>query len=124
MKSGGPYVADHDYISITYKLEGAPTIGVCRYRSFKSLKLPSFQRDLKEFAGEELSSLRLSSDINLSYNRFATGLIQILDKHVPYVEYRCKGRPCRYITAELKELFRKRDLLYRKYKQTKRRTYI
>lgn len=42
---------------------------------------------------------------------------------MPYVEYRSKRKPCPYITVEIMLLFRKRNLLFRKFKQAIRRTY-
>ena len=59
-------------------------------------------------------------DPNIAWNLLKEKLLMILNKHAPFIEKKIKGKPCPWLTANVKSYLNERDQLLRMFRKTRK----
>ena len=114
-------LSDHDMVVCTRKVNRfkfEPQTIKCR--NYSHYNENDFCDDVKNINWTSLESI---NDVNSALNFFNTTLGEIFDKHAPIIRKKVKGKPCKWLTRELKGVMNNRDKQLRKArKQTPRTT--
>ena len=117
-KSTVPFICNHDYLIIDYKLE--PFIfnkrSVCT-RDFRKFDSDSFRCQLKSQIELSSFSTYTSKDPNLMLEQFQTISLRLLDEQGPFRNRTIKKSPAPWFNSSLRLRCKERDILYNKAKR-------
>jgi len=109
--------SDHDMIGCSRKinqLKYSHRIIECRdYRAYDPIVM------CDELKNINWSPIEEATDVNTAVDYLNTKLTDIYDRHAPKVQKTVKGRPCKWLTRELKTEMNSRDCQLRKARRTK-----
>lgn len=88
-------------------------------RSFKRYDPVAFAQDMSAQENYMFYSVSSTDDVNEKLSYFNDVLISTLDMHAPVRSIKVKSRPCPFVTTEIKELMKTRDLLHHEFKLTR-----
>ena len=109
-----PGICHHDLIFASYSLK-VPKVRakVISYRDFSRLNHDAILQDAAQIPWDLMYSF---PDINDRLNFFNRSIVHLLDTHVPLRKKRVTRPASPWLTAEIKNLMRQRDCIYKKYR--------
>eukprot|EP00794_Sanderia_malayensis_P020782 gene20782-22810_t len=84
-------------------------------RNYAKYNEASFKEDIKSFPWEQVYAER---NINMAWNKFKQFLKIAVDKHVPIVERKIRGRECSWLSHDIKLKMKERDYHLKKARRT------
>ena len=109
-------LSDHDMVACIRKINHLKyPIRSIKCRNYAKYIHQNMCSDINEIGWQPLYQ---ATDVNIAVNYFNTEVRQIFDKHAPIVEKRAKGRPCKWLTSEVKTEMNHRDKALRKARKT------
>ena len=87
-------------------------------RSYKNYNPSLFSSDLVT-KSDRLLSILSNTNVNTILETFKDVLHSTLDVHAPLKTFKIRNRPCPYVTNEIKELMKSRDLHLRRFQLTR-----
>ncbi len=112
-------ISDHLLVYVTLKLKPTkPAPTYITVRSYRNYDPELFAADLAS-KSERLLSVFSVNDINEKLKIFDEVLQTTLDSHAPIKTLKVSGRPCPFVTPEIKELMSKRDRLHGLFLKTR-----
>ena len=109
--------SDHDMIGCIRKLHHIKYNNkdvTCR--NYKDYDAETVNRDLKDCDWAEFYSC---IDVNTAWQIMKDILISVIDRYAPLMKRRIKGKPCPWMTANLKRAMNERDYLLKKSRKSK-----
>ena len=109
-------LSDHDCVACVRKLNH-------RKEQFRTIECRDYSKynhtdvslDVANFNWKPLYD---TQNVNIAWNYMKEGLVSIANKHAPLITKRVKGRPCPWLTYDLKALMNTRDKLLRKARKS------
>lgn len=101
--SGASYIGSHDYVFVEYRLENIKVAKSVRCRDFRDMRPYKVQRDLTLITAAAISDLQQTAGINISYDNFKHGLLNVLDKHAPFKLIRLWHPSKAFVSSELSQ---------------------
>lgn len=89
---------------------------IVTYRNFKNLNKHDFDQDLQNIPWENVLYL---NNIDDKIKLINTYILELFDKHAPYITSRISKPYAPWLTHNLKQMMKQRDKALSKYKQTK-----
>ena len=111
-------ISDHDMVGIVRKMNHVkykPQTIKCR--NYSNYDPSSLEKDLCDADWEPLYAM---VNVNVAWSFFKEKLQNIYNNHAPLIEKRIKGRPCPWLTSNIKVLINDRDKVLRKARKTNR----
>ena len=110
-------IGDHDMVGCIYKLNNArfsqKNIHCRDYRNYDPLLM---NRDIRQSRLNEVDKIK---NINDAWNHIKNILLEVFQKHAPIINKRVRGKPCPWLTNDLKSKMNTRDQLLRKIRKIK-----
>ncbi|CAB4031940.1 Hypothetical predicted protein [Paramuricea clavata] len=112
-------ISDHLPVYVLLKLK-APKMPACYIttRSYKNYNPSLFSSDLVT-KSDRLLSILSNTNVNTILETFKDVLHSTLDVHAPLKTFKIRNRSCPYVTNEIKELMKSRDLHLRRFQLTR-----
>lgn len=112
-------ISDHLPVYVLLKLK-APKMPACYIttRSYKNYNPLLFSFDLLT-KSDRLLSILSNTNVNTELETFKDVLHSTLDVHAPLKTFKIRNRSCPYVTNEIKELMKSRDLHLRRFQLTR-----
>ena len=110
-------MSDHDMIGCVYKINNIKfngCAGCCRdYRKYNPEQL---QKDIRESNWSQIENIKSANNASLC---FKSTLIDLFQKHAPEFDKKVRGKPCPWLTQDIKTKIIDEDCLLRKMRKTK-----
>ena len=101
--------SDHDAISFTrFSKNPAPPTRTIRKRSYKNFKEDEYLRDISSL---DFTDVYTTNDVNEAADLLTEKLVQVLNKHAPWIIFQQRKNFAPWVTAETLELMKQRDRL-------------
>lgn len=112
-------ISDHlpVFAALQLKLPKPPPCYIT-VRTYKTYEPAVFTADLADHS-DRLLSIFSENDVNTKLNMFNTVFQSTLEAHAPIKTLKIRSRPCPYVTSEIKELMKSRDVFLRRFQQTR-----
>ena len=112
-------ISDHLPVYVTLKLKSTkPLPSYITVRSYKNYNADLFAADLAS-KSDRLLSIFSVNDVNKKLQIFDEVLQTTLNAHAPVKTLKVRGRPCPFVTPQIKELMVARDQLHCIFMQTR-----
>ena len=106
--------SDHDAISFTrFSKDPVPPSRTIRKRSYKNFQEADYIRDI---SNTDFTDVYTSVDVNEAATKLTEKLVEVLNKHAPWIIYQQRKNFSPWITPETLELMKQRDILKEKAK--------
>ena len=109
-------LSDHDMVGCIRKLNHTkylPRTIWCRNYSKYDPKELCLYLQLQSW-----NNFFLLNDVNLAWKRFKSTISKAFDMHAPFISKKVKGKPCPWLTSDVKKHMNERDMLLRKARRT------
>ena len=112
----GISLSDHDLIGVILKKNNRKfTHRTILKRNFSKYNEENFQKDLNSLPWERVSE---EADVNKAWNIFKQFLTEVINKHVPLIKKKVRGRDCPWLNNAIKSKMNERDYHLRKARRT------
>eukprot|EP00794_Sanderia_malayensis_P019776 gene19776-21712_t len=109
-------ISDHDLTGVIVKKNCQKfTLRKILTRNYAKYNEASFKEDIKSTPWEQVYAER---NINMAWNKFKQFLKIAVDKHVPIVERKIRGRECSLLSHDIKLKMKERDYHLKKARRT------
>ena len=113
-------LSDHDCVGCVRKINHQkfpPRQITCR--NYSRYNPNDFNNDLRS---HDWSVMYHMSSVENAWKYFKEVFRNVMDNHAPIIQKRVKGKPCRWLSTEIKELMNRRDKALRKARKTNSET--
>ena len=109
-------ISDHDLVGVIIKKNNhkLPHYIITK-RNYANYNQQHFLDDLHKI---QWQSITLVNDVNKAWDLFKKLFNSVIDKHVPYIEKKVKGRSCPWLTKDIKAKMNERDFHLRKARKS------
>ena len=110
-------ISDHDMTGCVYKMSSIKFNGrtIC-CRDYRNYNQEQRQKDICELNLSQVENMKSANDASIF---FKSTLIDIFQKHAPELGKKVRGKPCPWLTQDIKTKMIDRDRLLRKMRKTK-----
>ena len=109
-------IGDHNMVGCIYKLNNARfSQKNIHCRDYRNYDPPLMNRDIRQSRINEVNKMK---NVNDAWNHIKNILLEVFQKHAPIINKRVRGKPCPWLTNDLKSKMNTRDKLLRKMRKT------
>lgn len=110
-------ISDHSFIFCIWKIK--TTSQPPKYITFRQSKAMDIDSFINDIVNINWSRFQLIPSVEEAWNFFYSEFINVVNKHAPLRTIRVKGRHLPWINSYLINLYKKRDMAWRKYRLSK-----
>ena len=110
-------ISDYDMIGCVYKMNNIKFNGrTIRCRDYRNYNPEQLQKNIRESNLSQVENIKSTNDASLF---FKSTLIDIFQKNAPEFDKKVGGKPCPWLTRDIKTKMIDRDRFLRKMRKTK-----